>query len=590
MYRTYASLLMEGVTVGGYVSIFKSVVLVLILLLWSRMLTWADKDAIAAHLPRVPLNMANLGGMVVAYLAFFLLPVSFFLAILFPLAFFGAEVAVYLRMRKKVVGVGDLKTQWEAWVNSWKPKKDEKDPVYQVQLIGKNGQPAPHIKKDDHDRPIFEAVQAALTDPMRKGCDQVDMAPARDTMAVRYTVDGVSYDGATLDGVNGQGAIALIKAVAGMNLDEVRKPQTGAIKLAMIDGPKREVKLQTAGTTAGEYIRMIFDPSKRQKLTLDQLGMTPPQTTTIIDSIRENTGLVLVASPKQMGQTSLLYAIIRAHDAFLQHIQSIERDAEQAVEGMTANKMAPNEPPAEEAKKAEWVVSQEPDIIFIDRVEDPRTAATLAKFAENKRAYVGVRGGGVAEAVEQWRKACGGNDAVALDQLKLVVVGRVLRKLCSACKESYAPDPNTLRKLGMNPEKVTTLYKARETPVRDPKGVVIPCTFCQELKFKGRTGVYEVLAVDDEVRDALRRDIAAGGKIGSQFKAAFRKKGGRYLQEEALALVERGETSVQEVLRVLRGDDPAKPAASPAAATAPAEGEPVAAAARAGAKVVHVST
>ena len=120
---------------------------------------------------------------------------------------------------------------------------------------------------------------------------------------------------------------------------------------------------------------------------------------------------------------------------------------------------------------------------------------------------------------------------------------------------SYAPDPNTLKKLNLNPEKVTTLFKARETPLRDPKGNPIPCTFCHDLRFKGRTGVFEFLIVDDDVREALRRDFAANGRPSSQFKAAFRKQRARYLQEEALALVERGDTSVQEVLRVLRGPD-----------------------------------
>ena len=111
--------------------------------------------------------------------------------------------------------------------------------------------------------------------------------------------------------------------------------------------------------------------------------------------------------------------------------------------------------------------------------------------------------------------------------------------------------------------------------MRDPKGQPIPCEFCKDLRFKGRIGIFEVLTVTDDLRTAIQQDFAAGGKLGSNFKGAFRKAKGRYLQEEALTLVEKGETSVQEVLRVLKPAEegtpaPARTAARPAAARAPA--------------------
>jgi type II secretory ATPase GspE/PulE/Tfp pilus assembly ATPase PilB-like protein len=411
-----------------------------------------------------------------------------------------------------------------------------------------------------------------LADPLRKNAEQIDLTPSQAGVSVKYTVDGVGYDGPAIDGTNGAGAVSLFKQLGGMEVEERRKPQTGTMKVA-VDGAKREVKLQTAGTTAGEYLRMMIEPGKRFARSLDQLGLTESQLGMIQSVLRDRSGgVVLVATPKAQGMTSLLYAIMRAHDVYMEHIQSIEREPDQDLEGITQNKLPANASPADESKQVDWVISQEPDVIMINRVEDPRSAASLIRNAgEGKRVYVGLRAGSTAEAVEQWRKLCG-DDAGAIDTLKLVIVGRVLRKLCMACKESYAPDPNTLKKLNLNPEKVTTLFKARESQLRDPKGNPIPCTFCHDLRFQGRTGVFELLIVDDDVREALRRDFAASGRPSSQFKAAFRKKGLRYLQEEALALVERGDTSVQEVLRVLRGPDegqpPRKSPSSPAAAAA----------------------
>jgi type II secretory ATPase GspE/PulE/Tfp pilus assembly ATPase PilB-like protein len=113
----------------------------------------------------------------------------------------------------------------------------------------------------------------------------------------------------------------------------------------------------------------------------------------------------------------------------------------------------------------------------------------------------------------------------------------------------------------MSPDKTAKLYQARTQPMVDQKGNPMPCDFCNDLRYKGRTGVYEMFEVDDEVRQVL----LAGGSV-NQLKQLFRKQRRRYMQEMALARVESGDTSVQEVLRVLKATDPAAAAAQPAGA------------------------
>ena len=239
--------------------------------------------------------------------------------------------------------------------------------------------------------------------------------------------------------------------------------------------------------------------------------------------------------------TSALYAILRSHDVFIEHIHTLERDSDAGVEGVTQNKLAVTAPPEEEAKKIEWILSQEPDVIAMAPVESQQAALKLIEHAKSgKRVYIAIRASSTFEALNYWRKLVG-DDRLATRDLRLIINSRILRKLCSACKVGYAPDAPTLRKLGINPERVTALYQARTVPMKDQKGNIVPCNFCQELRFKGRVGVYETLMMDDEMRETV-----AAGKSPS---GAFRKQRGKYLQEEALALVEKGETSVQEVLR-----------------------------------------
>ena len=198
---------------------------------------------------------------------------------------------------------------------------------------------------------------------------------------------------------------------------------------------------------------------------------------------------------------------------------------------------------------------------MISKVDDSRTASDLIRYAtENKRVYIGIQAPSTFDALQAWRKLVG-DDRLAVQNLKLIINQRVLRKLCNACKVGYAPDPNTLRKLGMNPDRNTTLFQARTEPLRDQKGNPVPCEFCKDLRFKGRTGVYEFFLIDDEARAQI-----AAGASGNQLRAVFRKQRGRFLQEEALGVVERGDTSVQEVLRVMKGGDSPQGGQEPAAA------------------------
>jgi general secretion pathway protein E len=543
---------LAAVQVGGYVSVLKTIPVILVLLLWARLLTWVDKDAPAAHLPRTAINTAFLGGLILAFFLLLFLPGY---VIAFPVFVFIMliEAGVYLGVRSKHVGLGDLQDQFNEWLASFKRAKTVKALPNQVQIVGKGGAMVEPPEAESPERPAYDALQNALIEPLRKGAEQVDITPGEAGAAVQYKVDGVPYRGATIERGTAPGAVAFLKTAAGLDVNDRRKPQRGTLKLGM-DGKRTEFRLDTAGSTAGEFVRLLADPKTRHNFNLDNLGFTAEQKASLKEIIQERSGVVLVSAPKGQGLTSTLYGILRGHDAFLEHIHTIERAPEVDLEGITQNKLAPNATPAEEYKQAAWVISQEPEVVMVSKVEDARTASDLIRYsADNRRVYVGLQAPSTFDALQAWRKLVG-DDRLAVQNLKLIVNQRVLRKLCNACKVGYAPDPNTLRKLGMNPDKATTLFQARTEPLRDQKGNPVPCEFCKDLRFKGRTGVFEFFVIDDEARQQI-----AAGATGNQLRAVFRKQRGRFLQEEALGLVEKGDTSVQEVLRVMKGGDAAPP-------------------------------
>ncbi len=256
-------------------------------------------------------------------------------------------------------------------------------------ITGKDSKTILRPEREAPTRPAYDAIQLALADPMRKNAEQIDIAPSSQGLATKYTVDGVSYDGPALEPTAGAAGISMLKAAAGMDVNERRKPQSGPLK-ASAWGRKMDLKLQSAGSTAGEYLRMLIDPKSRHGLRLEQMGLPADTQAAVMETVKGRTGIVLVAAPKGQGMTSMLYAILRAHDAFIEHIHSIEHDPDLELEGITQNKLAGNVTPADEAKQVDWVTSQEPDVIAMNKLEKPAVGGIAAQLRGERED--GIRG------------------------------------------------------------------------------------------------------------------------------------------------------------------------------------------------------
>jgi type II secretory ATPase GspE/PulE/Tfp pilus assembly ATPase PilB-like protein len=547
------SVVLASIPNGPYINGYALLPVVVVLLIWAKLMTWMDKDAPLVHLPRQIMNAANFTGLVAAVLVFLLVPLGLWASLAIFIGFLVVELGVYLGLRHQKVGSADLIAQLKGLFESRSKKEKEiKASTNEILIINKAGVPMSVPDAQTPERVQFDAAQLVLGDAMRKNAERIEMVSSNEGASVTYLVDGFPYDGPTLDRTAAGGATGYLKFVGGLDMNEKRKPQTGPFKISL-NGAKRDMQVTTKGSSSSESVVVIAEPKKRHSIPLASLGFSPEQLQTVKESIADGSGLVLLAVPAGHGLTALEYAIVRSHDAFLQHLLTIERHPEQDLEGVTQNPISPAATAAEEAKQVAWVVSQEPDAILMATIEDSNSARDLAGFAENpnKRAYVGLRSASGFDALRQWRKLVG-DDTLAIKSLRMIIAGRTIRKLCEACKVGYTPDPTLLKKLNMDPAKVNKLFQARTSPMRDAKGRVVPCTFCNDLAFKGRVGVYEVIVIDEEMRQLI-----LGNGTENQLKAAFRKQKGRYMQEMALDLVEMGETSVNEVQRVLRGDAPA---------------------------------
>ncbi|HVT83452.1 MAG TPA: ATPase, T2SS/T4P/T4SS family, partial [Phycisphaerae bacterium] len=282
---------------GPYISWWKVLVLLVVIFVWAKLLAWADKDAVKAHLPRQALNAAMLGGFIFAFLLFIMLP-GFGAAISVFLFIFLAEVAAYLVLRNQKIGLADLKKELSNAFGGKKraAKKAAEAEEEGLQLINKKGATYSPPDPESPDQAAYAASLLMLTDPLRRNAEKIEMRPTDGAATVKYLVDGVLLDGRSIAKDDANAAVQLLKQLAGMDLNDRRKPQSGSMKV-MLDGRKRDLTVNTAGTTAGETISIDVDTKSRYELTIDELGFSNDQLNTVEEVIAEGQGIVLLAAP-----------------------------------------------------------------------------------------------------------------------------------------------------------------------------------------------------------------------------------------------------------------------------------------------------
>jgi type II secretory ATPase GspE/PulE/Tfp pilus assembly ATPase PilB-like protein len=194
------------------------------------------------------------------------------------------------------------------------------------------------------------------------------------------------------------------------------------------------------------------------------------------------------------------------------------------------------------------LIREHPDVYIVPDLVDAESGAALLEQVEheNRMVVTSVRAKEAAESLLRVMALKVPPDKFAAS-VTMALNQRMIRKLCNKCKEAYTPAPNVLQQLGIPPGRVEAFYRVPQPKPEDEKDDEGPCKKCQGIGYFGRTALYELLIVDDDVREALLKtpQVAA-------VRAAARKAGMRTLQEEGIVLVAKGVTSLPELMRVLK--------------------------------------
>jgi len=537
------NLLLSSAEYTGYISIIKFVVFLLLFFLWLPLIGWVYRDAKEIGTKEVSWTAVILGTGAGALIIWLLVPFFPLGSLLFTIAV-GTVSLCYVKHRNSMVMDYARVLTAEHIKNLFVSKDSRLDSLKGFLFITANKNEVPLPQPQTPDFFGYKSAYEILSDAIWRRASDIVFSPASQSYDVTYYVDGAALKQPAIARGQMEYFINFLKKMADLDVKEKRKPQKGKF-ITRRDKDDTDWEVTTAGSTAGEQIRlkqMIQQTVSR----IDEIGLMPEQLEQLNTIRGLKQGLFLVTGPQQSGVTTTLYALLRNHDAFLNSINTLERKPSAELPNITQNIFKLSDSGTTSfAKKLQQIVRMGPDIVGVADCQDTETALTTCLAAKDgKIIYVSLKADSVVQAMGKWIKLVGDRKLIA-ETLLGISNQRMLRKLCEECKQAYAPNMELLRKFNIATDKVKALYRAGKVVI-GKRGKEMTCDVCQGIGYVGRTGVFEIIAITDQLRTSITKSKSLS-EIGSQFRTAKML----YLQEQALRKVISGTTAINEMIRVL---------------------------------------
>lgn len=528
---------------GGYVAFWKLLLFVLGFFGWLPLVNWIYVDTQAVRTNTFAWTLAVLCTGFLSLLIWLLLPV-FFIGLLIYLIATGGVTAAYIMNRnarvadfEKVLTADHLRSLFT------NPEKKIQKASHGIRFITGNGNEVPLPEPKSKELEGFIITCKLIHDALWRRTDEIRFIPQKNDYAVTYSIDGVlsKQDPHTREETDG--FIYYVKQLAGLDVEERRKPQKGRFKAVLEDGEKTEWEVATSGSTAGEQARVIkiVELASRK---VEDLGFNDNQIESM-QTLRDiKRGLIIVSGPPKSGVTTTLYTLLGNHDPFLNNINTLEKNPAGELTNITQYTYSLSDTGTTTyARRLQTILRRGPDIVGVSDCEDSQTAKlSTAAVKEDKIVYVELEASSVNQAIEKWLKLVGDKNLVA-DTLAAILNQRLVRTLCDACRQAYQPNPALFKKFNIPANEVRTFYRPAETAY-DKHGKPIVCEKCQGSGFYGRTGLFETIRINDDLRAVIRK-----AKSVQEIATAFRKAGMLYMQEQSIKKVAHSITSINEVIR-----------------------------------------
>lgn len=386
---------------------------------------------------------------------------------------------------------------------------------------------------EDDDAPIIRYVNAIIFKASTERASDVHIEPYEERLKVRFRIDGVLYDIATEDKTFQAAIISRIKVMAGLNIAEKRLPQDGRIGLR-IAGKDVDIRVSTIPTQFGERVVMRLLDKTGTVLDLEQVGLTGRKLELVLKLIRKPNGIILVTGPTGSGKTTTLYSCLTVINTPDLNILTVEDPIEYQVDGVGQMQVNPKIN-FTFASGLRAILRQDPDVVMVGEIRDTETAeiaiqASLTGHLVLSTLHTNDSPGAITRLLDM-----GIEPFLAASSILCILAQRLVRRLCPECKEPYQLTDEELRELGLNPQTVT-LRTAFRAGSRE-------CVRCQNTRYTGRTGIHELLVIDDQIRSLILQRVDS-----NTIKNAATKNGFETLRIDGAHKVLEGITSVEEVL------------------------------------------
>ncbi|CAN5374171.1 type IV-A pilus assembly ATPase PilB [soil metagenome] len=389
-----------------------------------------------------------------------------------------------------------------------------------------------------NDAPVITLVNMIITEAIKSGASDIHIEPYEKKLRLRYRIDGVLNEMTNPPKKCQNAIISRIKILSEMDIAERRLPQDGRFRVK-VQGRPIDFRVSTCPIIAGEKVVMRILDQSNLMLNLEDLGFEPQVKAKFESAILKPFGMCLITGPTGSGKSTTLYSALSRINDPAKNISTIEDPVEYNLPGI-------NQVNAKQDMGLTFAVGlkaflrQDPDIIMVGEIRDLETGAIAIKAALTGHLVLSTLHTNDAPSTVQRLINMGIDDFLITASLNMIQAQRLARRICKNCRTEYVPEVAELKTLGLPEEQITPdirLYRG--------KG----CEVCRMSGYKGRVGLYEVMLMNDRLKD-----LVMAGSPTNQFKKAAIEEGMESMRMAAVRKTLQGATTVEQTVELTMED------------------------------------
>jgi len=382
----------------------------------------------------------------------------------------------------------------------------------------------------EREGPVVRLVNSLIRGAINSRASDIHLEPQHPEMRVRYRIDGILHDIMNVPPAIRDEVVSRVKIMAGLDITERRRPQDGHISIRFRKN-EYDLRVSTLLTVDGEKVVLRILEKGGAVFSLADLGMLPEQQTLFRSLISEPQGMILLTGPTGSGKTTTLYAVLRSLNSLTHNIITVEDPVEYRLRGINQIQVNPLAG-ITFATGLRTILRQDPDIIMVGEIRDLETADIAVQAALTGHLVFSTLHTNDAPSSMTRLRDLGVAPFLIASSVIGAVAQRLVRTICTECKEDYVPERSLLEEFG---------FKEDEKLQRG-KG----CKFCLQTGYRGRTGLFEMFRIDDEMGNAVQEEATT-----ATLKKMALKKGMKTLYNVGIEKVRRGITTLEEIRRVV---------------------------------------